>query len=223
MSKTAVKEATAVTERLLDALLAVPVQSATDKAADFRRAVGELRNKAEAKIADTSIADDLVECFDLAFDAGVTVDRYDSVRLAALAEAPSSLIAKAIAIAVSRLALIGMCRVIATTTFRSRQDIEALLGRMNTAFEPAEEQAASLKEQEAYRALLSLHGALTRDLMVRSKPLPRMTTYTLGRPFPALRLAQILHADPSRAEELRQENKVPHPLFMPISGRALSA
>lgn len=223
MSSPALKEATAVATRLLDALLAVPVQSVTDKAADFRRAVGELRVKAETAIGDASFADDLAECFALAFDAGVTVDRYDRVRTAALAEAPTGLPAKAIAIAVSRLCVIGMARVLATVTFRSRQDVDAMLLRMNAAFGPAEEQSAALKDQEAYRALVGLHGALTRDLALRSKPLPRMTGYSFARPFPSLRLSQRLYSDAGRAEELRDENKVPHPLFMPIGGRALSA
>jgi prophage DNA circulation protein len=36
-------------------------------------------------------------------------------------------------------------------------------------------------------------------------------------------LAQRLHSDASRSDELRMENKTPHPLFMPLTGRALSA
>jgi prophage DNA circulation protein len=50
-----------------------------------------------------------------------------------------------------------------------------------------------------------------------------MVAYAFPDRRPVLAIAQALYGDAGRADELRAENKVVHPLFMPAAGRALSA
>jgi prophage DNA circulation protein len=56
-----------------------------------------------------------------------------------------------------------------------------------------------------------------------ARPLPRLLPYQFARVMPTLVLAQRLYADASRADEIRAENHVVHPLFCPLTGFALSA
>ena len=66
-------------------------------------------------------------------------------------------------------------------------------------------------------------SAITRDLKDRARYMPRIIAYDVRTSMPSLALANRLYGDGSRADELRAENDVPHPLFMPPGGRALSA
>lgn len=218
------KEAVALTRRLLPVLRSVPLDSASPRAADFRRALGIVDADAEVMIRNAAISGPLSQAFGFAFDLGGTVDRFDRVRKAAEDEAPVSVEAEIMALLFIRLALVYEARaIIANVTFKSRQDVDAMKARMSAAFAPAQEYAADNKEPEVFRALVALHSAVIRDLVTRGRPLPRMTNYRFGRSLPSLRLAQRLYGDASRAEEMRDENKIPSPLFMPIVGQALSA
>lgn len=218
------KEAVALTRRMLPVLRSVPLDSASPNAADFRRALGILDAGAEAMIRSAAISGSLSDAFGLAFALGGTVERFDRVRQAAENEAPVSVEAEIMAALFIRLALVYEARAIITNvTFKSRQDVDAMKARMNAAFAPAQEYAADNRDPEVFRALVALHSAVIRDLVVRGRPLPRMTNYRFGRSLPSLRLAQRLYGDAGRAEEMQLENKVPHPAFMPYTGQALSA
>jgi prophage DNA circulation protein len=50
-----------------------------------------------------------------------------------------------------------------------------------------------------------------------------MVQFAFGGSMPTLVMAQRLYADASRADELRDENKVVHPAFMLPTGMALSS
>jgi prophage DNA circulation protein len=50
-----------------------------------------------------------------------------------------------------------------------------------------------------------------------------MVTYTFGLRMPSLWIAQRLYADPTRAQEIIDENKIVHPAFCLTTIRALSA
>jgi hypothetical protein len=93
----------------------------------------------------------------------------------------------------------------------------------DAAFDAAEVAAADASDTDVYRALVTLHSATVSDLSTRSIPLPNLVTYSFGRSYTALGLAQRLYTDPTRAEQLVGEGKVVHPYFMPPTGRALSA
>jgi prophage DNA circulation protein len=72
-------------------------------------------------------------------------------------------------------------------------------------------------------ALITLHGAVANDLSTRALPLPAIVTYTFPQRMPALWIAQRLYQDATRTGDLIAENNPVHPLFMPETGRALSA
>ena len=73
-----------------------------------------------------------------------------------------------------------------------------------------------------FRAIIELHAAVSFFLIETARPLPRMMTFRFNLPLPSLTIAQKLYYDASRADELRQENKIIHPAFCQLRGRALS-
>ena len=77
--------------------------------------------------------------------------------------------------------------------------------------------------QGTFQTLVALHGSVTNHLVATARPLPRMTHFEFFEPLPSLVMAYRLYDDASRCDELREENKVVHPAFCPMAGRALSA
>ena len=93
---------------------------------------------------------------------------------------------------------------------------------INDAFDDAEEVAADEMALVVYRTTISLHAAVTFHLYATAQPLPQMLAFQFAAIRPTLIQSYRLYADASRADELRQENKVVHPAFAPRAGRALS-
>ena len=146
----------------------------------------------------------------------------ERVRLAMLALTPRSIAAIAVATAGVRFALGREARILAATTFTSSQDVFAAVAQINGAFEAAEEFAADNRDPAAYQALIALHAAVVRDLTTRGASLPALVTYRVARVLTSHALANRLYGDASRCDELRAENKIIHPAFMPPTGTALS-
>jgi prophage DNA circulation protein len=115
-----------------------------------------------------------------------------------------------------------MSVVLAGMTFTSRQDVDFVRGEVNVAFDEAEEVAADEMALTVYRALISLHAAVTFHLYQTARPLPQMLDFRFAAIRPTLIQSYRLYADAGRADELREENKVVHPAFAPRTGRALS-
>lgn len=67
----------------------------------------------------------------------------------------------------------------------------------------------------------ALQAEAQRYLTETAARLPNRAAYTVAAPLPALALAQRLHADAARAEELVALNAPRHPAFMPIAGDRL--
>ena len=93
---------------------------------------------------------------------------------------------------------------------------------VNAAFDQAEEVAADEMALTVYKALMSLHAAVTFHLYDTARPLPQMLAYRFALPRPTLVLSHRLYDTASRADQLREENKVVHPAFAPREGRALA-
>lgn len=88
----------------------------------------------------------------------------------------------------------------------------------------AQADAAAAAGQDAlWEAWQGITTLCMQDMIVRAQQLPSLTTYAAGEPLPSVALAQRLYRDPSRAGELEDLNDVPHPLFMPAAGLALTA
>jgi prophage DNA circulation protein len=107
-------------------------------------------------------------------------------------------------------------------TFVSRQQIEAMKAQLLQPFQDCEEIAADEMDQMTFQSLIMLHGAITAHLVATALPLPRLLNYQFFEPLPTLVMAYKLYADASRADELRDENRIVHPAFCPLLGTALS-
>jgi prophage DNA circulation protein len=222
MQKKDAQEAAPIMQRSITALLAaVPTQGRAG--ANFRTACGQLIAQAEALIQADQAGPPLANCFDLARQAGATQPQLANVRNKILAEAPVSVGAIMITNSIIEMCLATEGYVISDMTFSSRQDVDALRDQMNTVFAGVEEVVADEMDQMTYRAVVELHAAIIYHLVQTARPLPRMVQFAFVRIMPTLVMARRLYADASRADELRDENKVVHPAFAPPTGMALSA
>lgn len=189
-----------------------------------RAAIGALVASAPYVIPNAQVGTQLGNCFDLCRQAGATRMGMDGVIQAILATGSFTAIpAVAVALGATYFALVQEAKIVAAMTFTSREDVDAMMVTMNNAFEAPEEFAAdSVQDPSVYQAVVACHAALMQYLVAEARPLPRIVTYTFAKRMPTLVLAQRLYQDPTRADELRLENKCVHPLFAPAAGRCLS-
>jgi hypothetical protein len=219
---TPIEETTAVLARVGDALLVASRQENGREGADLRRAVGELVDRAPYYLARGVVGQPLTAAFRAVTLAGCQIEGIERVRLSAQIEPAVSPLAGAVGRASSRMALVEMARIVGGISFRSREEVQSVTARVNAAFAPIEDEAADLGEHVVYRDLVALHASVTRDLVQRGRPLPRLVPYRGPRRQPALVLANGLYGAADRADEIVGENRAVHPLFMPASGMALS-
>ncbi|TCR60934.1 hypothetical protein [Bosea sp. BK604] len=223
MALTAISETVALIARVGAALIDATSADDADLAADVRRSVGDLVDRAELHIRQKTMGTALDAAFRAASIAGADFDSMDRVRALAESVSLTTKTGQAGRIACIRFALIGMATALGETNFRSREDVRAASSRISSAFSPAIEIAADSGDNVGYRDFVALHAAVTRDLAMRGRPLPQMVPYSYARAMPTLTLSQRLYGAGDRADELGSENKVIHPLFAPAQGRALSA
>ena len=223
MTRAEVEAAGSLVGRVLALLL---VAAGADQAglpgAELRRLAGDLEAAAVRRIRAATLFGPLAECFGLARASGASFAALERVRGAIAAEGGAGAAAALIRVRCIGFCLVQQAQVLADTTFTSRQDVDAAAAVIHPAFSAAEEAAADAGDQEIYRALVTLHAGVTRDLTTRARPLPRLVAYVFPQSMPALALANRLYGDASRTGDLIAENKASHPLFMPASGRALS-
>jgi prophage DNA circulation protein len=216
------EEAAPIADRMLLHLLGT-VPSKGRAGSDARTAIGDTRANAFKLCIDDAMGPPLDQCFDLARQAGSTTQHLDFVREQIEAEAAITLGGTMIKDAGIRLCLAAQARIVAGMTFVSRQDVNAIKQQLYQPFRDAEEIAADNMDQATFQALVTLHGAVTNHLVATARPLPRMVNFRFHEPLPTLVMAYKLYDDASRCDELRQENKVVHPAFSPMTGLALSA
>ncbi|MBR0879103.1 prophage DNA circulation protein [Bradyrhizobium barranii subsp. barranii] len=215
-------EAAAIIDRLLDNLIAtVPPKGRAGSQA--RTAIGDTRANALKLLMDDQIGPPLDLCFDLTRQAGATLQQIESVRAQLDQEAPVALGATLIKNASVRFCLATEGELIASMSFVSRQDVVAIKNGIQQPFADAEEIAADDMDSMSFQALIKLHAAITNHLVETARPLPRMLQYRFADVLPTLVLAYRLYDDAGRADEVRDENKIVHPAFCPITGQALSA
>ena len=70
---------------------------------------------------------------------------------------------------------------------------------------------------------MGLPAICMQHMISAVQSLPDLGNHDQPDAIPSVVLAQILYQDPTRAAELEGLNDVPHPLFMPPSGLALSS
>lgn len=216
-------EAFAILSRLLVNILGTIPFTEGRQGSDLRRVVGDLQANGEGSIVAGTVGPALLACFDDARLAGADFAHMSRVRELLLQETPVLLPAVLLTQAAVVMALVQESKIIAAMTFVSREDVEALIARMNDEFAQAEEQAADALDQDTYQALVGLHASVTQHLVATARPLPRIVTYNFPRRAPTLVIAQRLYADAGRADEILAENHIVHPGFAPQTGRVLSA
>jgi hypothetical protein len=214
-------EAVSVVNIVLDAIDAVP-KATNDTVAELRFSIGSLRVNAEQYLNDAAIAAPLGDVFNKARLAGVSYDGMDHVRQVAQDIATTGFPATSVKNTSIRFSLVQIGYILAATDFTSRQQIDGYIDRINYVFDDAETIAADRMDNAVYRALVSLHGALTFDLNTRALPLPRIVNFQFPGVQPMLWIANRLYGDASREAELRAENNPVHPAFVQQSVRALS-
>jgi prophage DNA circulation protein len=224
MNKNDLTEAVAAMNVVLTALLATLAGQTGTAAAQTRYLCGQLafNGSAELNAGGTQFWVDLALCFEAAQSAGATFAAMDAVRAAAEALVVIGLPAVAVKNFSIRMALAEQARILAATTFTSRQDIDNYFDQINASFERAKLVAADNRDNVAYTLLIAIHGAVSNDLANRALPLARMVSYTFPTSLPSLAVAQRIYYDPSRNDELIAENRPIHPLFMPVTVNALS-
>jgi prophage DNA circulation protein len=164
----------------------------------------------------------LVNCFDLVRQAGRP--KSSSIRCVQTeSEQPRTLGGVLVQNSAIYLCLATEARIIAGTTFTSRQDVDALRAALRQPFDGAEEIAADDMDQATFMALIELDAAITNFLVTTARPLPRMIGYQFATSQPSLVIAHRLYQDASRADQIVQENKIVHPAFSPPIGIALSS
>ena len=150
------------------------------------------------------------------------MDEFNRIRAAVVALNAVSLLAVLIKEACICWPFEHLSVVLTAMTFTSRDDVTFVRDEINAAFDPAEESAADEMAVVVYRKLVALHAAVTFYLADTARPLPQMLQFQFAAIRPTLIQSYRLYADASRADELRDENKVVHPAFAPRQGRALS-
>jgi len=220
MQKADAIEATPIMQRSIKTLLWV----VENPGADFRSACGQVIANAHALIVLDQAGPPLQQCFDLAWQNGVTQAQLASVRNQMLGEKPVSIGATMIRDSIIHMCVATEGRVIADMVFVSRQDVDILRDSLNTAFATIEENVADSMDAMTFRALVELHAAITNHLVKTARaPLPRIVAFAFAQSMPTLLTAMRLYADAGRADELRAENKTVHPAFMLPTGIGLSS
>ena len=222
MNSTDRKEAVAVVSNVLDAINSVAKSAMGELAAELRLKIGSLRVYAEQYINSGAIAAPLADVFDSARLAGISYDGMDYVRNVAENIMTSGFPASSIKNTSVRLALVEIGNVLAGIDYTSRHQVDDYIDRINDAFDIAETVAADLLDNSVYRALVSLHAAITFDLNTRSLPLPTVVTFQAPSIKSMLWIANRLYGDASREPELEAENHPVHPAFVKPSIHCLS-
>lgn len=221
MYKEDAKEAVPICNRCLNYMLQVTATRGRT-GASFRTAVGDFLADAMRIIQNDKAGPLLDDIFVKSLTAGVTQKQLAGVRAQTELEAPATVGALMIKNALIQFSLATEARIIADMTFISHEDVDLLQLTMNAGFAPAEEIAADDMAQSMFQALISLHAALSFHLVDTARPLPRMLRYQFYQSQTSLVMAYRLYSTARRADELRNENKIVHPAFMPMAGKALS-
>jgi prophage DNA circulation protein len=181
-----------------------------------------LAANAEFYITYNTISAKLSYCFDQARVTGATLGEFNRIRGALVVETPASLVATLMTQSCICFCLQQMALALVAMKFTSREDVDSMRLELNDAFSDSEEVAADGMALVVYRKLISLHAAVTFYLFETARPLPQMLDFEFAAIRPTLIQSYRLYADASRADELREENKVVHPAFAPRRGQALS-
>jgi prophage DNA circulation protein len=222
MIKPDAQDATLIVQNCCDHLIKTVAQTGRT-GSDARQQIAWTRVYAYRLLWADIIGPELDSCFALAVQAGATLAQMEAVRRNTALETPQTLGGALIQNSLIQWCLAMESLIIANMTFDSRSDVDQIKAMMQTPFEDAEEQAADDMVQAVYQALVALHGSVVMHLCDVARPLPSMLNYQFAAPSNTLVIAYRLYSDSTRADQVRNENKIIHPAFAPARGQALSS
>jgi len=221
MYKFEVLEAAPIVTAVLNTILEW-VPSRGREGSDVRMSVGDIKANIQTLLFNDTLGPPLLNAFEQARLAGMTLPQMENVRVTAAAQIAVSIGAVVARDACIMLALSEEARIIADMIFSSKQDVDKVRVLIQNSFEPIEEEMCDQMDSMTYRRLVALHATMIAYLTERTRPLPQMLNFRFAHSWPTLTMAYKLYADAGRADELRNENKVVHPAFELPWGQALA-
>ena len=106
--------------------------------------------------------------------------------------------------------------------FKTRDDAQLMIVHVQEMFDAAKAIGIDEVDVLVYQATVSLGGATIEYLAKQALQLPRFIEFDTTIRMPSLYLAQRVYRDPTRSDEMEDENGVIHPAFMPRVIRVLS-
>jgi hypothetical protein len=222
MNKIDAEEAAAIATLVLNAILDVTPTKGRP-GADLRTAIGDFEVFALELIQYDRAGPRLDTIFELTRKNGASLPDFAFIRGVAVSQAPMTPGGSLMKNSLINFSLATEARIIADVEFKSRNAAMAMKDQMNDAFNAMEEIAADSMDTFTYRTLIALHAAVTEHLISSQYPLPVMLAFRFAAPGPTLIQAYRLYDDASRADELRENNGVIHPLFARREGVGLSS
>jgi prophage DNA circulation protein len=222
MNKADALDAAPIVERCMANLLTT-IQVMGRTGSDARQQISDTKTNAYALLRADTIGPELDASFDQARLAGASFMAVEALRQETAQELPTTLGGTLIQNSLLQFCLATEGAIIADMTFTSRQDVDKIKGQVQQPFLDSEEQAADDMDQMVFQALIALHGAIVTHLVQTERPLPLMLNYQFAAPSNTLVVAYRLYSDASRADQVRDENKIIHPAFAPSIGQALSS
>lgn len=220
--KSETTEIAGIVKRTTENLLAFTGKVGQPGAA-LRYACGNLVARTPTYLSDGTFASRFLTCFQLATQTGIDLNWMDRVLAQLTAETPTTLTSSSVVQNGLIFAIAQEGRIIGTTEFVSRDDVDLTMRRMNYWFEIIKDVIADTMSGPGYQDFIALTAAITRHLTDTARPLPRMLRYDLTSVMPGLAISQYIYGDGTRSEELAAESKIVHPAFFQRTIRALSA
>ena len=222
--KEAIDEVKEILTNVVDIFLGAPMVSREGlPGAEFRRLAGHAIDDAGALILNEGFAQALIDLFEGATNASITVSWFDRVLAQLFAEDPKFDLAIRTCHACIVFALAEVSRILTTTQFVNREDVDTALQKLRDNYEEAKEIIADEMDSGSYYTVVEMQATITRHLVKTALPLPRIIEVTLPEPMPTLAISQFLYAEADRAEEIAAENRVIHPAFALPDLKVLSA
>jgi len=187
-----------------------------------RRQIGDLRGDIIGLLEDDKFGGELALCFQLVRESGAKLQSLAHVRQNLLAETPINFIPTLIVQVAILFCISNESILVVAIDYKSRDDVEAMMRKMQTAFSDAKEDAADSMDSACYQSLVSLASSVILFLADQALVLPRMITFNLPSSLPTLRASHMIYYDASRSDELIAENKIVHPAFAPRFLKGLS-
>jgi len=202
--------------------LAASIGAKTDAAAALRWQISKLRVDGVRAVDDGDYIPRLSDCFNAAFAlpvsfAGLTLLHNTLLGETIVGEVSDDVVNRSLLLCIAVEA-----KLITGFTFTSSDDAQSMMKGMASVFEAIGEKVVEMDDPSIYQALISLSASLTNHLASTARPLPRIITFDLQSSLPALALSERIYYDPSRWEEIVDENKIVHPAFSPRTIRGLA-